>query len=196
MSQLPSPEAYRQHAPPVMCASCGGDPGAAPHLSPQGHAVCGRCFHAITQRAAYARAAAAGPQTAFYFGNESALDAGVQRDVDARLLRRCASCRAHAVQVVHVTFHYVNGITSGRSYQHRCVACAKEFYTESLWRSILEIFSGAFVLVIGAAMLGAGPEGWFGWLLVLLLPVGLLMIGASARRIIARFRNPPVPRLG
>lgn len=142
-----------------------------------------------------ARAAAAGPQTAFVISDESSLDAGVQRDVDARLLRRCASCRAHAVQVVHVTFHYVNGITSGRTYQHRCGACAKVFYTESLWRSILELGSGSLSALIGAGMLAFGPEGWGGWLITLFLPFGLWMMVSTLRKIVARFRNPPVPRL-
>ncbi len=196
MSQIPSHEAYRHGAPRPACSSCGGEPGAAPHVAPQGHAFCAPCFHAIQQRAANARAAAAGPQTAFYLGDQSSLDAGAQRDVDARLLRRCAACRAHAVEVVHVTFHYVNAITSGRTYEHRCAACSTTFYTESLWRSMLEVGSGCFAAVAGAVMLVSHPSTWIGWVIVLLLPVGLWMMGSSAKRIVARLRNPPVPRLG
>jgi hypothetical protein len=169
----------------------------APLMSPQGHQLCRSCFHAGTQAAADNRAAQGGAFGALgggllYLGGQSGLDAGMRNDLDAKLLRSCAKCKAPAVTVVHVTFHYVNGITRGRTYLHRCGACQREFKTESVLRTIVELAtSGACMLVGGGSIFFA--EGWL-WLLVLLLPLGGWLLFTTAKRIAARFTNPVVPR--
>ncbi len=168
----------------------------APHFSPQGHQLCRVCFHAGTQAAANGRAAQGTLGNGFgglvNFGGASTLDAGIQSDVDAKLLRSCAKCKAPAVNVVHVTFHYVNGITRGRTYLHRCGACQATFKTESVLRTIVELATaGACLLVGGGAMLLA--EGW-AYLLLLCLPLGGWLLFTTVRRIVSRFTNPVVPR--
>ena len=187
----PPPYAQRQHHPP--CARCGSPTGGHPLLSPQGHLMCGPCFHAMSQAAANERANASVGNGVLYLGNDRSVQAGLRGDMEAKLLRRCAKCQAHAVTVVHVTFHYVNGITRGRTYDNRCDACGVTFKTESVLRAIVELGGGIAITLMGACGIAFG-SGW-SLLLGLGVPLGMWMAGQTVMRIVARFRNPIVPRL-
>lgn len=178
-----------------LCTRCGRPPSDGQFLSPQGQLLCRSCFNANAQAQANVRANEGG--AAFgggmvYLGNERALEAGMAQDMDAKILRRCAKCQAPAVNVVHVTFHYVNGITRGRTYLHRCAHCSAEFKTESVLRMMTELFTGIACVLVGFVSIFFA-SGW-GWLLVLCLPLGLWFTGVCVGRVIARFRNPVVPR--
>ena len=181
----------QQMAP--QCSRCGRPPYDGQFLSPQGHLLCRACFNANAQAQANVRAnEGAFGAGMFYTGNERALDAGMAQDMDAKILRRCAKCQAPAVNVVHVTFHYVNGITRGRTYLHRCAHCNVEFKTESVLRMLTELFTGLVCALVGFSAIFFA-EGW-SWLLVLLAPAGLAFIGITLWRALARFRNPVIPR--
>ena len=185
-----SPPPRVQHPP---CARCGSATGGHPLLSPQGHLLCGPCYHALGQAAANERAAASVGSGVLYLGNDRSVQAGLRGDMEAKLLRRCAKCQAHAVTVVNVTFHYVNGITRGRTYDNACSACGSTFKTESVLRAIAELGGGIAVTVVGACGVVFG-SGW-SLLFALGVPLGLWMTGQTVVRIVARFRNPIVPRL-
>jgi hypothetical protein len=161
------------------------------------------CFHAEAQAAANSRAvqsamggarggSVGGLGALVNLGGNASLDAGLQTDLDAKLLRSCAKCKAPAVNVVHVTFHYVNGITRGRTYLHRCGACQATFKTESVLRTIVELATGGACFLVGACSAFLA-EGW-GWLLLLLLPLGGWLLFSTMRRIVSRFTNPVVAR--
>jgi len=155
--------------------------------------MCGPCFHAMSQAAANERANASVGNGVLYLGNDRSVQAGLRGDMEAKLLRRCAKCQAHAVTVVHVTFHYVNGITRGRTYDNRCDACGVTFKTESVLRAIVELGGGIAITLMGACGIAFG-SGW-SLLLGLGVPLGMWMAGQTVMRIVARFRNPIVPRL-
>ena len=154
--------------------------------------MCGPCFHALSQAAANERANASVGSGVLYLGDRS-MDAGLRGDMEAKLLRRCAKCRAHAVTVVHVTFHYVNGITRGRTYENRCGACGATFKTESVLRAMVELGAGIAIMLFGVCGIAFG-SGW-SLLFGLGVPLGIWMAGQTVLRIVARFRNPIVPRL-
>lgn len=78
------------------------------------------------------------------FGQPSTAD-----DPRATTLRRCGKCGADAVTCYHVTFHYVNGIPAGRTYEHKCQACGRLFTTISLWRLIRDGFAAGLITLIG-----------------------------------------------
>ncbi|MBX3191537.1 MAG: hypothetical protein KF819_31365 [Labilithrix sp.] len=188
------PVHYRQPEVRPSCSRCGVHPGDAPFFSPQGHLLCQACFHAAGQAAAQRSTSGAFGGGLIHLGNEGAtIDAGMRSDLEAKMLRRCAKCHAHAVTVVHVTFHYVNGITSGRTYEHCCGACNHSFKTESVFRSITELGTGIVAALAGLGAI-AFASGW-SLLVVLFLPLGVWMIASSIRAMIARLRNPVVPRL-
>lgn len=193
-----TPSHYRQpHFQPV-CARCGVHPGDTPFFSPQGHTLCRVCFNAGAVQAADQRAAATpafgGGLINLGHNEQGALAAGMQTDLEAKMLRRCAKCKAHAVTVVHVTFHYVNGLTRGRTYEHRCGACNATFKTESVLRMLSELFTGIVCALVGAGTIAVGPSGW-GWVLALCLPLGLWVTWLTVARTVARLRNPIVPRV-
>ena len=193
----PQQPQFQQQQPFHPCAQCGGYPGPQPFYSPQGHSLCHRCYHAGAQQAAQGRAQQASGSGYVYLGNDSAMSAGMAQDLETKLLRKCAKCQAHAVSVVHVTFHYVNGITRGRTYENACKACGVRFKTESLLRTIVEGGMG-FVCVLVGLLFGISLlDGHIGWVTLgtLLVPFGFYMVGLTTARIIARFRNPVVPRL-
>ncbi|UJR85103.1 hypothetical protein [Sandaracinus amylolyticus] len=70
-------------------------------------------------------------------------------DPRATTLRRCGKCKADAVTCYHVTFHYVNGIPAGRTYEHRCRRCGRQFTTISLWRLLRDGFAASLIAVLG-----------------------------------------------
>jgi hypothetical protein len=186
---------YRVPEARPSCGGCGTALLEAPLFSPQGQPLCRACYHAGTQAVANARASqGSAGEGLVHFGNQTSIDRASQNDFDTRVLRKCAKCGAHAVNVIHVTFHYVNGITRGRTYLHRCGSCGVEFKTESVLRMITELFWAVVFIPtgIGAIFLASG----WAYVICLALPLGLAMLVSSLRGVVARFRNPIVPRLG
>jgi hypothetical protein len=164
-----------------------------PLFSPQGHVLCRPCFQLGSQAAADQRAQPAFGGGMLYLGNDGAMQAGMRTDLEGKMLRKCAKCKAHAVSVVHVTFHYVNGITRGRTYENKCASCAATFKTESPLRMMTELAGGLVCTAVGAGTI-LFASGW-SWLIVLCLPLGLWATTITIGRAIARLRNPLVPRL-
>ena len=183
-------DAYRQAPVRPACTRCRAELVEAPLFSPEGEQLCRFCFHAGAQTAADNRAKETLAGGLVYFGDSAPLEVGT--DLEAKLLRSCAKCKAHAVNVVHVTFHYVNGLTRGRTYEHRCAACNATFKTESVLRTITE-FSAAFACMLFGACAIAFASGWQ-WIFVLCLPLGVWVLWTTGTRIVARFKNPVVPR--
>lgn len=195
---------YQQPAPVPQyhpCARCGAYPGPQPYFSPQGHPLCHMCFHQAAQAAAQGRAMAPMQSSAngytHFGGSDASMQAGLSKDLEAKLLRRCAKCNAHAVKVAHVTFHYVNGITRGRTYRNECKACGATFITESFFRTLVEGGAGVVSMLVGLIFVFPLLDARFSWssLMVLLIPFGGWLTGRTIARVIARFRNPVVPQL-